>query len=371
MKREWLWAAVALGLGAGCTRPASERAEQDLQVGRFEGAGVALRVEDGLATVRGVSDAAVTLWGQAPAFRVHATIASGTPEGWTLVVRNALPDAELRAVRSDDGTPLDVEVLPSVRPTVKVWRVRLPPGAEALLTVAPPDAEVPHPFRFAALADVQEALPKVEDIYRRMNEDASLRFIFFSGDLTERGGREQLLEFQERLEATSRIPLFATLGNHETYTTETPLPYHELVGRGTMHFTYAGVHFSMLDSGNGTLDPVAEEQLDGWLAAARDSVHVVGTHMPLIDPGAFRGGNFSSRAEAAALLGKFARERVDLTLYGHIHSYYAFSNAGIPAYISGGGGAIPERWDGVGRHYLAVDVDPAAGVRDVTLVRVD
>ncbi|NPC52723.1 metallophosphoesterase, partial [Corallococcus exiguus] len=51
--------------------------------------------------------------------------------------------------------------------------------------------------------------------------------------------------------------------------------------------------------------------------------------------------------------------------------YYSFSNAGIPAYISGGGGAIPERFDGVGRHFLAVDVDPSAGVREVGLVRVD
>lgn len=80
MKRAgWvLWAGLAV---AGCTRPAEERAAQDLTVGRHEGAGVTLRVEEGLATVRGVSDAAVTLWGQAPAFRVRATAAAGSPEG--------------------------------------------------------------------------------------------------------------------------------------------------------------------------------------------------------------------------------------------------------------------------------------------------
>jgi hypothetical protein len=62
---------------------------------------------------------------------------------------------------------------------------------------------------------------------------------------------------------------------------------------------------------------------------------------------------------------------VDLTLYGHIHSYYPFSNAGIPAYISGGGGAIPERFDGIGRHYLTIDVDPARGVLQTAVVRID
>ena len=47
------------------------------------------------------------------------------------------------------------------------------------------------------------------------------------------------------------------------------------------------------------------------------------------------------------------------------------ANAGVPAYISGGGGAIPERMDGIGRHYLVVEVDPRVGVRTVGVTRVD
>jgi hypothetical protein len=127
----------------------------------------------------------------------------------------------------------------------------------------------------------------------------------------------------------------------------------------------------MLDTGNGTVDPLVEEQFDGWMEAAREAVHVVGMHIAPMDPVGVRNGSFSSRNEAAALVGKMARAGVDLTLYGHVHSYYAFSNAGIPAFISGGGGAIPETFDGVGRHYLAVDVDPAAGVQEVAVIRVD
>jgi predicted phosphodiesterase len=344
---------------------------RDLEVGRFEGGGLAVRVEEGHAAVRGLSDGALTLWGQAPAFRVRVTAAAGSPQSWMLVVRNAMPDAELRAELVEGGEVLPVQLQPSVRPTLKVWSVQLRPGAEVLLTVAPPGWDEARPFRFAALADVQEALPKVEDVYRRINEDPSLRFIFFSGDLTEGGSAESLEEFQARLEATSRIPLFATLGNHETFARVSPLPYHLLVGRGNWNFVYSGVHFTMIDSGNATLDPLAEEQLDGWLAAARERVHILGTHMPLMDPVGLRGAGFSSRGEAATLMGKLARAGVDLTLYGHVHSYYTYTNAGIPAFISGGGGAIPERWDGIGRHYLSVDVDPAAGVREVSVVRVD
>jgi 3',5'-cyclic-AMP phosphodiesterase len=363
------WGGVLAGVLAGCLRPAEGRAQRDLEIGRAEAGGLAVQVEEGLAAVRGLESGALELWANAPAFHVRAVATAGAPEGWTLVVRNALPDAALVAVVEGTGEVLEVEGGPTPVPTVKTWRVRLRPGEGARLTVAPPGWSEPRPFRFAALADVQEALPRVGDIYARMNADPALRFIVFAGDLTERGTREQLEEFQERL-TESRIPLYATLGNHETYSGG-EVAYQALVGRASHHFTFQGVHFSLVDSADGTVDPLVEAQLDTWLEAAREAVHVVGMHIAPLEPIGVRNGSFSSRNEAASLVGKLARAGVDLTLYGHVHSYYAFSNAGIPAFISGGGGAIPERFDGVGRHYLAVEVDPAAGVKDVALVRVD
>jgi 3',5'-cyclic-AMP phosphodiesterase len=360
--------ALAVLAGACSLRPAEERALKDLLVGLVEGKGTRVTVEEGLAAVRRMEAGVLTLWGSAPGFHVRVGVAAGGPEWWTVEVRNAMSDAELTAVVG--GEALEVEAgPPGLLPTVKRWRVRLRPGVEARLTVAPPGWEERGPFRFAALADVQEALPRVEDIYARINEDPSVRFIFFSGDLTRRGDVEELEEFQRRLEA-SHVPMFATLGNHEIITSD--VRWHEYFGRGNLHFTFQGAHFTFLDSGNGTVDPLVEEALDGWLDAGRESVHILGTHIPLLDPIGVRGGAFASRNEAASLLGRLARGRVDLTLYGHVHSYYAFANVGIPAYISGGGGAIPELFDGVGRHYLAVDVDPAGGeVRKVSLVRVD
>lgn len=359
---------VAL-LMAGCMRPAENRAVRDSRVGQAEGGGLSLVVEDGLAAVRSLAQGELVLWGNAPAFTARATLGTDAPASWLVTVRNAMPDAELVA-EVEGGELLAVEALPHVVPTVKVWRVELRAGAAVRLKVASPDWESRKPFRFAALADVQEALPRVGDIYERMRKDDSLRFILFSGDLTEGGSREELMEFQERLEAGSKIPLYATLGNHETFAKDAE-EYSALVGRGSQSFTFQGVRFSVVDSSNGTLDPGVEEQLETWLAAARDGVHIVAMHVPPQDPVGLRGGGFASRSESAGLVGKMARENVDLTLYGHIHSYYSFTNAGIPAFISGGGGAIPETFDGVGRHYLAVDVDPDEGVREVSLVRVD
>jgi hypothetical protein len=366
MRKGWGAVVLALWVGGCGSRPGEERVRKDLRVGKAEVGGVAFSVEDGLAVVRKQEPGVLTLWGSAPAFHVRAGSSSSATEWWTVVVRNAMPDAELSAVAGSES--LAVESLPGLLPTVKTWRVRLPVGTEARLTVAPPQWNQAKPFRFAALADVQEALPRVGDIYARINEDPSLRFIFFSGDLTQRGSVAELEEFQSRL-LESRIPLYATLGNHELYV---PDPrWHEYFGRGNLHFTFQGAHFTLIDSGDGTLDPKAEALLDGWLEAGRDAVHVLGTHMPIVDPIGVRNGAFASRNEAASLLGKLALGKMDLTLYGHVHSYYSFSNAGIPAFISGGGGAIPEQFDGVGRHFLAVEVDPAQGVRTVSLVRVD
>ena len=61
------------------------------------------------------------------------------------------------------------------------------------------------------------------------------------------------------------------------------------------------------------------------------------------------------------MLSRLAAGDVDLTLYGHIHTYIEFENAGIPAYVSGGGGADPMHFDGIDRHFLVIEVDPAAG----------
>jgi Icc protein len=128
---------------------------------------------------------------------------------------------------------------------------------------------------------------------------------------------------------------------------------------------------TMLDSASATISPLTMDALDGWLSAGGGGFHLVGMHIPPFDPVGLRGGGFASHLEASALVGRLAAGDVNVTVYGHVHSFYAYSNAGIPAYITGGGGAIPERFDGIGRHFLTVDVDPATQAFQVAVVRVD
>lgn len=349
-------------LSAACARPAEERVEQDRNVGRASSETLSVVVKDGLAVVRALEPSRLVLWGSAPSYELELT--SREAARVTIELRNCLSDAELVALEPAALTPVEE---PSSLPTRRAFSVDLPSGASRF-RVAAPDADDAGPFRFALLSDVQEAIERVSDVFERLNLEPDVRFLLGAGDLTEQGNVEQLERYQRELEALD-VPYFTTLGNHELG--NSPTLYHDYFGRGNFQFRFRGVTFTLLDSASATLDPTVYDWLDDWLARAKDGVHVVGMHIPPLDPIGVRNGAFASRPEAAKLLAKLAGGNVDLTVYGHIHSYYSFENAGIPAYISGGGGAIPERFDNVGRHFLVFDIDPVHGVENEHRVEVD
>lgn len=353
--------ACALALTA-CVRPAEERTLEDLEVGIAEAGGLAIEVEDGAAQVRSIGGGAIQLWAQAPVLR--ARVRSAQAGSAAIEVRNCMPGAEL--VARAGGAPLAATALGGERPTVCRFEVDLPAG-EADLGLAPPDADVFDRFRFAAMGDIQTALPRVDEVFARINQEPGLRFVFSMGDLVEDGRLDEYDLLVDKLSGLD-IPYFSTIGNHELRANLDR--WHDLFGRYNIHFAFKGATFSIVDSGNASLDPLVYDWLEGWVDEAADAVHVFGTHYPPIDPVGVRQGSFRSRKEAAKLLALLAGGDVDLTLYGHIHSYYAFSNAGIPAYISGGGGALPEKLDGIGRHFLVIEVE-AGGLGSVGVVRVD
>lgn len=358
---------VLLSAGSSCLRVASGRAERDLEVGRAEQGGARVEVKNGLAAVRHLAPGELRLWAEAPVLSIRLSTGSSGGGPWVITMENSLPDAVLRA-EGPDGEPLDVELKGAPFPTERRWAVDLPAGADVTLTLSPPDADLLEPWRFAAFADVQERLDDVQDIYVRMNEDPSIRFALISGDLTSRGSEEQLARFQHE-QKTLAFPCYPTLGNHELGTRDDL--FHEYFGRGNYTFGFRGAQFTLLDSASATIDPLVYDWLDGWLEEGKGKPHVVVMHIPPIDPVGSRNGSFASRGEANKLYTMLANGGVDLTIYGHIHSYYSFSNAGIPAHITGGGGAIPERLDGIGRHFLTIDVDPSSTFTQVAIVRVD
>ena len=360
--RNKLWGlVVASVLAQGCVRPAKERAERDQSVGVASSGELGVHVLHGLAAVRELEPGKLVLWSSAPGFELELDARSAMT--LELSIQNCLPDVEVSSLEPDaEVSPRSVE--PSTR---KSWNLELPAG-KSRFRLAAPDADERGDFHFALMSDVQEAIDRVQDIYRRVNDEPDVRFLLGAGDLTRRGTDDELGRFRDELEGLE-VPYYTTLGNHELGTH--PVRYQDWFGRGNFQFVFRGVFFTMLDSGSATLDPLVYDWLDGWLARARGSTHVVAMHIPPLDPTGVRNGAFASRGEAAALLARLAENGVDLTLYGHIHSYYEFQNAGMPAFISGGGGAIPERFDHIGRHFMVIDIDADRGVVGTRVVKVE
>jgi Icc-related predicted phosphoesterase len=355
-------ALLVLAVLVACTRPGDDRPAKESAIGSAAITDASVEVAGGLATVRELTDRKLELWANSPVLSINFVVGNTAGGDWTIIVRNALVDAVL----DTGGTRYTREL--DQHPTLAIFRITLAPGAH-VLRVAPPDADTIEPFRVAAMADIQTALPDVDDVFERISAVPDARFVIAMGDITERAELEEYDLFERQL-TTLAIPFYTTLGNHELWSDASR--FFERFGRASFQFEFKGTSFTFADSGDAGLDPAVEEWVEGWLANARDKTSIFLTHFPPIDPLGVRYGGFRSAQDGRRLLARLAEANVDLTLYGHIHSYIEFENAGIPAHISGGGGADPMTWDGIDRHFLVVDIDPAAGsIRNVEVVRVD
>jgi len=362
--------AAFVSVTASCVTVTEDRTAAELDIGHVMSDDFSVVVRDGHAALRKAGIGHVFLRAGTPSLDIHVEL-KRPGATFDLEIDNAMPDARCAAVTSF-GDALEIATTARERSIDKTCSITIPPdysdGIIFDVRVVTDDHEDAAPFTFALLSDVQEAIDEVDAIFDHVNKQTGVRFLLFSGDLTRRGTKEQIEAFEGH-EKRLQVPLFATLGNHELGADR--VYFQDYYGRANYSFGFHDVQFTLLDSGSATLDPRVYEWLDTWLEAARSKVHVVAMHIPPFDPSGLRNGAFANRAEAAKLLERLAEGQVDLTLYGHVHSYYASANAGIPAYISGGGGAIPERLDGIGRHFMKFVVDPTKGVLESSLVRVD
>lgn len=360
MKRIYLLACLAFC--CQCVTSSDDRAAFDEEVGHASTEATQLVIDDGLAAIRAMGPGDVTLWTSAPTWT--GTLTTTEPARWRFVVDNALADAEL--IATSNGSSLAVTASTGERPTQRSFEVDLPAGTVSL-RFGPPDRDDRTPFRIAVMSDIQEAVDDVQDMFDAIEREEGIRFLLGAGDLAQNGSRDELLRVQHELRAFD-LPYYTTLGNHDVGEQRA---WQELYGRGSFQFRYRGVVFTMVDSAAASVGPLVYEWLDGWLARARDDVHLVAMHIPPLDPVGVRNGGFGSRHEAGKLLARLGEAQVDLTVYGHIHSFYAFENAGIPAIISGGGGAIPERLDGLDRHFVVLELGADAGVVSQRVVEVE
>lgn len=340
---------IAIVALAACTPPSEQRAELDRDVGTSAAGGVEIAVDDGLAAIHRLDAEGARLWCSAPELVIR--VRSDVSRRFELELFNTMRDARIRlgdvAIAEEE-----LGVATEKRATLELS------AGEQVVTVTTSDHGDRDPFRFALMSDVQGGIGEVQDLFRSMNGEEGLRFLLGAGDLSSRGTREELERFQDELRGLS-VPYYTTLGNHDA--PELGL-WQELYGRGNFRFVFRGVQFTLLDSASATIDPLAYTWLDGWLEEGLSRVNVFAMHIPALDPVGVRNGAFGSRNEAGKLLSSLHRGNVAMTLYGHIHSFYQFENAGIQAFISGGGGAFEERLDGYARHYLVIEAGADAGI---------
>jgi predicted phosphodiesterase len=344
--------------GMACTPPSAARADLDREVGQASINGIEVSVDDGLATVHELESGRLRLWCSAPEIVIH--VRSEGARSLVLELFNAMGDTTVSA----SGEEAIVEDL--VIPTRKRVSLDLNDGDNEI-AITTSDTGEAGPWRFALMSDVQGGIDEVQDIFRSINSEDDVRFLLGAGDLSSTGSREELERFAHELE-TLDVPYYTTLGNHDV-----PVAglWQELYGRGNFRFVFRGVQFTLLDSASATIDPLAYSWLDRWLYEGLSRVNIFAMHIPALDPVGTRNGAFGSRNEAGKLLSSLHAGNVALTLYGHIHSFYQYENGGIQAFISGGGGALPERGDGYGRHYMLIDVGAEAGIVSTKRVEID
>ena len=356
-------ATLALALAACIS--AGERPGLDDEVGVGEAPPLAVRAVENFAQLRELSPTGAVMWVSAPELSIEIENGGTTDTEFDLTLLNATAATEFSATLA--GAPHGVLEVERTRPTERQARLDVPAMATVTVTLALP-AEIAGPFRVAVMGDIQTALDSVDEVFDAISDVENLDFVISTGDIVESARENEFDLFDAQLQFL-RIPFYSTIGNHEIRGDHEI--WHRRYGLYSLYFVYRDVAFSFIDSGNGGIHPTVGDRLQRALDEHRDRIHLVGTHYPPFDPIGVRSGSFRSRKEAAAFLARLADGRVDTTFYGHIHSFYAYENAGIPAYISGGGGASPERWDGIGRHFLVLTINPNEGSTEVGLVRVD
>jgi Icc-related predicted phosphoesterase len=357
--------ALAFILLVACTRPGAERALGDLEIGAAALGGSDISVLEGMAAVRKFTDRHVELWASAPLIEATLFVDPTMTGEWTIIANNVTADAQLELVESHALIARDPG---GQRRTVATFRVQLQGGSNTLRIgselVMPRQA-----YRIAALADIQNAMPQLHEVFGAISSIPDLEFVVGMGDITDRAEIAEYDLYEEKL-VSLNIPFYTTIGNHELWAD--PERWFTRFGRMNFQFNFGGVFFTFIDSGDAGVDPIVEEWLDGWLDRAAAAPNIFLTHMPPIDPVAHRYGGFRSMRDGHRLLSRLVEGNVDLTLYGHIHTYIGYENAGIEAHVSGGGGADPMKLDGIDRHFLILDVDAArAKPIEVSVHRVD
>lgn len=198
----------------------------------------------------------------------------------------------------------------------------------------------------------KEALKAASDLVQELDVHA----IVVSGDLTQRGKREEFEAAQEWL-STFRAPILCVPGNHDTPLLNLPARAADAFGRYDRYFSgravpldLEGVSIRGLNTSRGwqTRMNWAEgrvnlEDLDRALASPREDVlHMIACHHPFVSPAKAGLQTATKRGEEASR--RLAASPVQILLTGHVHTPHAeLIREGGGAYIAVTAGTLSTR----------------------------
>lgn len=349
-------------LACSISEPADERLARDAHVGIIETDAYRFEASEGLLHVLAAQEEALTARATAAQFQFTLTRKQPSLQSLSLHLSNLPPDLQLVA---PEGVLTDNGAEDPALHLGRSWTVHFPEGVDqvALNTVRLPEED----FTFLAFGDIQAGISRFDDVINAVNQEQGVDFILMLGDLTQRSTSEQFADVAAAFEQI-RWPIYATPGNHDVFHERA---YQDRYGRGSYSFLHKGVRFTSVDSASGGLAPGAWAWIENWLHEGRNQLQVAFSHIPAIESLGIRGGQWNAPREGRKFVGIAIQERVDLLLFGHIHTHDAFSLGGIPTHISGGCGAIEERLDGIDRHYLRIHASPSRGTLSVEVIRIE
>ena len=342
-----------------CSDFKDDRANRDKNIGIIETEHYKLSTEKGILNVQQASEAEVKVRAGSPEFVAKLENKTSTPLSIQFSITNIPVNLSL-AINDEIIEPIES----STQATKKIWNLELAGNSTMSLATPTNPAE---PFEYLAFGDIQDGIEEFDDVINLINLQENIEFILFLGDLTMNSDEE---EFEKIVAAFEKInyPIYSTPGNHDV---RSKTRYHSYFGKASYSWGYRGVRFTSVDTASWTLSQSSWNQYKGWLSEAKDQMHIVYSHIAPTEPFGLRGGHWRSRREANAFIAESSRAGVDAMFYGHLHTLDIYSLAGIPVYLSGGGGAFQEYFDGIERHFLKVSVNPAHSQLGVSVIRVD
>ncbi len=191
-------------------------------------------------------------------------------------------------------------------------------------------------FTFAAFGDTHVGLTAtsfISSVVTRSKNEGDA-FAIIAGDLTNLGKADEFNAFIGTMNSTGQTYRSA-IGNHDLYF-DGWSNFKQFIGRSIYSFDADNVHFSFLDSGNGTLGEAQLKWLKSDLANTSQPIKIVVSHYAPISGELDNLFKLSSEEECAILKSILHQNNVNYMVAGHYHGFREVKLGNTTYIVTGG-----------------------------------